>query len=262
MFSRSACLTVVLSIALTALADVNPTSPSPGQVFQQGATCTIGWDPDTTGTWKTLNIELMTGPNLNMVHLTTVATVDGTTSPGTFSYQCPAVNPPAPIYFYQFTSPASSDKLWTGRFTISGASGQTVPAPNQTQPDGENIPWGTGSLVDPSKAVPAPAGSSTTSNGTATNGTSAAPVSSVAIVPSAAVQSNSPSNTPLAVSQSGFTTVTASAVDIAPTTSAGTGNTTSGSNSGGALVLGTVSTRAAQAGVALSIIAGTFMFLV
>jgi hypothetical protein len=70
MFSRSACLTVVLSIAFSALADVNPTSPGPGQVFQQGGTCTIGWDPDTTGTWKTLNVELMTGPNLNMVHLT------------------------------------------------------------------------------------------------------------------------------------------------------------------------------------------------
>jgi hypothetical protein len=70
MFSLNAFSTVLLSFALTALADVTPTSPSPGQVFQQGSSCTIGWDPDLTGTWKTLIIQLMTGDNLNMVPLT------------------------------------------------------------------------------------------------------------------------------------------------------------------------------------------------
>ena len=57
-------------LALTALADVTPTSPSPGQVFQQGSSCTIGWNPDQTGTWKELVIQLMTGDNFNMVPLT------------------------------------------------------------------------------------------------------------------------------------------------------------------------------------------------
>ena len=70
MLSRSAFSTFVLSFALAALADVTPTEPGPGDVFQQGGSCTIGWNPDQTGTWKELNIELMTGDNFNMVHLT------------------------------------------------------------------------------------------------------------------------------------------------------------------------------------------------
>src|SRR6266851_10420878 len=70
MFSRSAFSTLFLSIALVALADVTPTNPGPGQGCQAGAACPISWTPDTTGTWKTLNIELMTGDNNNMVHLT------------------------------------------------------------------------------------------------------------------------------------------------------------------------------------------------
>jgi len=70
MLSRSAFSTFVLSFALVALADVTPTEPGPGDVFQQGGSCTIGWSPDQTGTWKELNIELMTGDNFNMVHLT------------------------------------------------------------------------------------------------------------------------------------------------------------------------------------------------
>jgi len=260
MFSRSAFSVVVLSLALVALAEVTPTDPSPGQVFKPGAACSIAWNADTTGTWKTLNIELMTGDNLNMVHLTTVATVDGTTSPGTFSYPCPAVTIPAPIYFYQFSTPASSTKTWTGRFTISDASGQTVPAPNQVQPNGQAIPWGTGALADPSKAVPAPAGGNTTSTGTSTNGTSASPLANTGPTAVASSGSSSPSKSPLDASQSGFASQSASGVAAAASASAS--NTTTSSNSGGALVLGTVSTRAARAGVALAIIAGTFTFLV
>jgi hypothetical protein len=68
MFSRVAMF--VLSIALVALADPTPSAPSPGQVFKQGGPCTIAWDPDTTGVWKTMNIQLMTGDNFNMVPLT------------------------------------------------------------------------------------------------------------------------------------------------------------------------------------------------
>jgi len=70
MLFRSAFSTFVLSFALVALAEVTPLEPGPGNVFQQGGTCTISWTPDTAGTWKTLNIELMTGDNIDMVHLT------------------------------------------------------------------------------------------------------------------------------------------------------------------------------------------------
>ena len=67
------------------------------------------------------------------------------------------VTPNAAIYFYQFSTPALPTNLtWTTRFTIASASGATVPSPNQTQPDGQAIPWGTGSLTNPASASPPP----------------------------------------------------------------------------------------------------------
>lgn len=267
MFSRSAFSTLFLSIALVALADVTPTNPGPGQVFQAGAACPISWNTDTTGTWKTLNIELMTGDNNNMVHLTTVATVDGTVSPGTFSFPCPAVTPPAPIYFYQFSSPAATDKQWTGRFTITSVAGQTVPASNQVQPNGQAIPWGTGALVDPSKAVPAPSylnGGNATSpagNTTIANATSAVPTPSTTVTSSTVLPGATTPATPQFVSPSDSTPGTAADSAAGASHTGSSGSTSSSSSSGGALVLGTVSARAAQAGVALAAIAGTFMFM-
>ena len=72
MFSRLALPTFIFSSLLLVLADPVPSSPAPGQVFNEGSTCTIGWTPDTTGTWKTLDIELMTGDNSQMVFLTSM----------------------------------------------------------------------------------------------------------------------------------------------------------------------------------------------
>lgn len=53
-------------------ADVTPTGPAPGDVFNQGSNCVITWSGDTNSTtnWKNMAIELMTGDNINMVHLT------------------------------------------------------------------------------------------------------------------------------------------------------------------------------------------------
>ena len=68
MFTSS--LFVVAFPALAAMAMVDPSEPAPGTVFKQGETCTIQWAVDTTGTWTETNIELMTGSNLAMVHLT------------------------------------------------------------------------------------------------------------------------------------------------------------------------------------------------
>ncbi|KIJ65480.1 hypothetical protein HYDPIDRAFT_67024, partial [Hydnomerulius pinastri MD-312] len=124
-----------------------PNNPGPGDVFIEGQACAIGWDADTTGLWKNMSIELMTGDNFNMVYLTTVGTVDGTDpTKNTFSYPCPKVTPHSPIYFYQFTSTGSTDKTWTGRFTITDTPNDIVPPTQTTQPDGSKIPWGTGSL--------------------------------------------------------------------------------------------------------------------
>jgi hypothetical protein len=70
MFSRGAFSAFVLSLALVVFANPNPTIPDPGHIDDEGGTCAIGWTPDPTGLWKTMNIELMTGDNFNMVHLT------------------------------------------------------------------------------------------------------------------------------------------------------------------------------------------------
>lgn len=57
------------------------------------------------------------------------------------------VNPPAPIYFYQFTSPANaSDLQWVTRFLIAGADGSSTAA---TGSQG-GVAFGNGAFVDPS----------------------------------------------------------------------------------------------------------------
>ncbi|KAI8996501.1 hypothetical protein BD414DRAFT_478234 [Trametes punicea] len=150
-------LVALLTGAAIVRADPVPTAPGPGDVFKEGGQCTFTWDVDTTGQWKTMNVELMSGDNWNMIHITTVATLDGTdASNTTYSYTCPQVIPNSAIYFYQFTSPNAANRTWTTRFAIADANGNTTPAPNATQPDGQSIPWGLGKLVDPSTAVAAP----------------------------------------------------------------------------------------------------------
>jgi len=171
-------LAVLLAFASPILvhADMTPSEPGPGSVFNAGSKCRITWqgDADSPTAWKEMAIQLMSGSNLAMVHITTVATDQDGTKDGTFEYTCPEVNPYSAIYFYQFTSPHSSVKTWTTRFTIASATGDTTPPANPKQPgSGDPIPWGIGNLVDQSKAVPAPAfakdgpSSSTASNSTA-----------------------------------------------------------------------------------------------
>jgi hypothetical protein len=55
-------------------ADPSPNTPSPGAVYNAGAQCPIAWGVDSTGLWKTMNIQLMTGSNLAMVPLTSAFT--------------------------------------------------------------------------------------------------------------------------------------------------------------------------------------------
>ncbi|KAG2057590.1 hypothetical protein BDR06DRAFT_186409 [Suillus hirtellus] len=149
MFAALALTILASSAALFANADPDPTNPGPGDVFIEGQACSMSWNPDTTGVWKTMIIQLKTGDNFDMVNLTTVGTVDGTDATKTsFSYPCPQVTPHSPIYFYQFSSPASANSVWTGRFTITDSVTDIVPATESTQSDGSAIPWGTGSLVN------------------------------------------------------------------------------------------------------------------
>lgn len=164
---------IVLALVSKALADPAPLTPPTSNV---GTDCVISWSPDTTGKWTQTNIQLMTGDNWNMVPITTIATVDTTSSAATtYTWTCPDVSPNAPIYFYQFSHAAEPANLvWTTRFTIAAADGTTEAAENQTQPDGSNVPWGIGQLADPSEAKPAPAyitGQGTTgSTGASTSG--------------------------------------------------------------------------------------------
>lgn len=126
-----------------------PLQPAPNNQFTEGGPLSISWSPDTTGAWKVTNIELMTGNNFDMVHLTTLATVDGTDAKNaSITVPCPSVTPHSAIYFLQFST--VGQVMWTGRFSIVGSDGTTVPPSNATQPDGSNIPWGTGMLVAPS----------------------------------------------------------------------------------------------------------------
>lgn len=64
---------VVVASVLLGAASVRaypePIVPSPGDVFNEGSDCNIAWNPDTTGTWVEMNIELMSGSNENMTFL-------------------------------------------------------------------------------------------------------------------------------------------------------------------------------------------------
>ncbi|KAI0723292.1 hypothetical protein C8Q76DRAFT_390579 [Earliella scabrosa] len=139
----------LVSLSAMSLAEFTPTAPGPGDTFKAGSTCTIQWEPDTSGKWTNVSIHLMTGSNDNMTRVTRAAScLDGTDqnlSP--FKWTCPDVDPYSAIYFYQFTN---GDDLqaskWTTRFTITSPSGDTEPPEHKSQPNGDAVPWGEGRL--------------------------------------------------------------------------------------------------------------------
>jgi hypothetical protein len=145
MFTKLFLAAVVLK-ALLVSADPNPTAPGPGDSYKEGASCPIAWDLDTTGKWTDMTITLKTGDNFNMVFLETVTTIDATKK-GSYSFPCPTVDLHSDVYFFEFASSSSTQKYWTTRFTITDATGNSVPAPEKTQPDGSPIGWGTGNLI-------------------------------------------------------------------------------------------------------------------
>ncbi|KAJ7132254.1 hypothetical protein C8R44DRAFT_977901 [Mycena epipterygia] len=169
MFTSIVFAAVLASSAvLRSQAIVEPNEPGPGDTFNQGATCHIGWGGDvvsgSTTAWKNMAIELMTGPNEAMVHLTTVATGQDGTVAGTFDYTCPEVTPNAPIYFYQFSAPGTSNFTWTGRFIIAATDGSSTAATETEQSNGQTVLWGKGALVDASTATGPPTFNSTGSS--------------------------------------------------------------------------------------------------
>ncbi|KIK84663.1 hypothetical protein PAXRUDRAFT_152858 [Paxillus rubicundulus Ve08.2h10] len=227
---------------MNARADPNPTNPGPGDVFIQGQPCTIAWDADSTGLWRNMTIELMTGDNFNMVDLTTVGTVDGTDpTKNTFSYTCPQVSPHSPIYFYQFTSSGSTGKTWTGRFTITDTPTNIVPPTESTQPDGSNIPWGTGSLI--------------------VGGSSILPQSTLSAISTALVGppvSSTPSSSPASISASGSGAGSSSTPSVVVVTATATPSTASGQGTNGAMAMVSVSNLLWQTALALGVSAVGF----
>jgi hypothetical protein len=111
MFTSTVFTAVLASSAvLLSNAIVTPNAPGPGDSFNQGTKCSLSWAGDTVSTtaWANMAIELMTGKNEAMVHVTSqlyfapapichltiriaVATGQDGTKEGSFSYDCPEV---------------------------------------------------------------------------------------------------------------------------------------------------------------------------
>ncbi|KZT07338.1 uncharacterized protein LAESUDRAFT_651799 [Laetiporus sulphureus 93-53] len=218
----SAVSAAILAIAALVRADPDPTTPSPGAVYDEGSTCDVAWIADTSGVWKTMNIELMTGNNYQMQLLTTIATVDGTdASKASYSYPCPDVDPNSAIYFYQFTSPDSANVYWTGRFAIATADGSTTPPTESTVYNGETVYWGNGALV----------GSSGTGTAASSGESSVAPTETATATPTDSTTLSTVVSTPTSISPDSATSSASSTVIASPTSATESASPTSATES-------------------------------
>ncbi|KAJ7355737.1 hypothetical protein DFH08DRAFT_853402 [Mycena albidolilacea] len=264
MFTSTVFTAVLASSAvLLSNAVVTPNAPGPGDSFNQGTKCSLSWAGDTESTtaWANMAIELMTGKNEAMVHVTTVATGQDGTKDGTFSYDCPEVTPNSPIYFYQFTSGGTPVVAWTTRFTIAAADGSSTPA-TLKETDGSGALYGTGALVDPSTAVAPPtfnttggssAGSSASSAGN--SGSSAGNTGSSASLPPSVPSSGSSGSTK--PSSTGAQTSPPANSKVASVS----GSAPNPSASGAAVALGAIDQRMWPFAAALTACAMAFMIL-
>jgi len=66
MFSKIALIASILPFAL---AQIIPTSPSGNTVVNAGGDIQALWNADTSGQWTDVEIQLMTGDNLNVSDL-------------------------------------------------------------------------------------------------------------------------------------------------------------------------------------------------
>ena len=62
----SSFVLALLAVASPSLAAVTPTSPDGSTVVKVGDDITALWTVDTTGTWNNMEIQLMTGGNLQV----------------------------------------------------------------------------------------------------------------------------------------------------------------------------------------------------
>ncbi|ORY98145.1 hypothetical protein BCR43DRAFT_490940 [Syncephalastrum racemosum] len=193
--------TTAAIVALTAVAGVQasmaPSYPSPGTVWTAGKPYTITWSDDNTSPslaegWTNFKIDFMTGDNDQQVFLENVASNLDATKIKDYTWTAPQVDPYSAVYFFMFTN-SNSSSAWTTRFAIVAKDGDTPAAePNQKQPNGDAIPWGTGKLANgasPAASSAAPASSSSapasmsagaSSSGVAASGSSSAASSAAA----------------------------------------------------------------------------------
>ncbi|KAL0070711.1 hypothetical protein AAF712_001932 [Marasmius tenuissimus] len=152
---------VLLYIATLVAGDFTPTAPGPGDSYAAGSMCPIKWN---VGDWRNVSIVLMSGSNGEMKRVTAVANgLDGSDPSLTpYNWTCPEVSPYSAIYFYQFTNGDDlQNSKWTTRFQITSPSGAYTPPEHDSQPNGDPIPWGTGTLSN-SNSTSTPSNSSST----------------------------------------------------------------------------------------------------
>ncbi|GAA5852066.1 hypothetical protein JCM5353_003008 [Sporobolomyces roseus] len=216
-------------------ADAVPTSPGPGDSFNEGSPCPIQWNLDTTGTWTDFTIQLMTGSNFQMTPLATVASgLDGTKGEGKYEWTCPEVEPNSAIYFYQFTQ-TGGNTSWTTRFTIASATGETTEPTETTMVNGVAVGYGTGRLSGASVSLSPGAGASGAASSGLVGGGGGAASSMAASVSS--VVSSSPStssgmmtsvvttsSTPVETSQSSSSSVSQSSSSRSSINASGASN--------------------------------------
>ncbi|WVF72489.1 hypothetical protein IAT40_007305 [Kwoniella sp. CBS 6097] len=233
-------LAVVFALASTVSAIITPTSPDGSTVVKVGDKIQALWTADSTSSWNNVQIQLMTGDNLQMVPLATIATgIDGTTATS-YEFTAPDVSPYSKIYFLQFTNGGDlTAPTWTTRFTIAGADGSTTDPTNSTVYSGTAVEWGTGTLLSTVTTDASGSGSSSGSSSNSTTGstTASASASGANVVSTISVSSSAAAESASAASSSESASASASATTSAKssgTTAAAAAASSSGSgaNSG------------------------------
>ncbi|KAI9489445.1 hypothetical protein BDB00DRAFT_842944 [Zychaea mexicana] len=144
--------TAVMAFVSGIAATMAPNYPGPGTIWTAGKQYTLTWaddgsSPSMNETWTNFKIDFMTGDNTNMVLLENVASGLDASTASSYTWTAPQVDPYSAVYFFQYTNDAGA-AAWTTRFAIVAQDGDTPTAePQQTQPGGEAIPWGTGKLA-------------------------------------------------------------------------------------------------------------------
>ncbi|WVQ77939.1 hypothetical protein IAT38_000019 [Cryptococcus sp. DSM 104549] len=230
LFTAAALFALPFSTAI-----VTPTSPDGNTVVKVGDTIEALWTVDSADSWTNLEIQLMTGDNLAMVPLATVATgIDGT-STSSYSFAAPDVSPYSKIYFLQFTNGGdTSNVTWTTRFTIAGSDGSTTEPTNSTVYSGSAVEWGTGTLL--STVSTDSSSSSNTASGTSSAASTAA-VSSAAESSSTAAETSAES-TSSASSAAASTTAASSSGAASASTAAAAASSSSPSSGASRLQAG------------------------